>query len=509
MIPLKELVSELPSVETKGSLDLIINNITYDSRRVSQRDLFVAIKGFRRDGHDFIQEAIDKGAVAVVTEKDYRSHKATVIRVPSSRKALALLSRRYYDFPSQRMRLIGITGTNGKTTTCYLVKSILEAAGFKTGLLGTIEYRIGDRIIGEGRTTPESLDLNRLLREMVEVGAKFAVLEVSSHALALDRVYGLDFRAGVFTNLSQDHLDFHKDMESYLRAKSLLFESLRPDGSSAIINLDDPCAGFLIERTKADVITYSLKKSDATIRVEWAATRGDRVRIKIASSFGNFELISKLRGWFNVYNITASVATALALGLEKDPIIRGIEGVENVKGRLERVDCGQDFDLFIDYAHTPDALANCLKAIREMSRGRIIVLFGCGGERDREKRPKMGAIAESLADFVIITSDNPRGEDPKAIIRDIDMGIKDKSKREILPDRREAIARALELAKNGDTVLLAGKGHETYQEIGGERIEFNDRGVAEEILKHGEHEKHEKHGGHGEHGRHGRDLIPR
>lgn len=484
MIALQELVSELPSAEIKGSLDLVINNIAYDSRRVNQGDLFVAIKGFQRDGHDFIRKAIDRGALAVVTERDYRSRKATVIRVPNSRRALALLSCRYYDFPSKRIGLIGITGTNGKTTTCYLVKSILEAAGFVTGLLGTIEYRIGDRIIGEGRTTPESLDLNRLLKEMVEAGVRFAVLEVSSHALALDRVYGLDFRAGVFTNLSQDHLDFHRDMGNYLRAKSLLFESLKPESSSAIINLDDPCADFLMRRTKAEIITYSLGKNDADVKVEWTLNQGDGVRVKIVSSFGDLEIVSKLSGRFNVYNITAAVATALVLGLEKNSIIKGVKTVEKVKGRLEKVDCGQDFNLFVDYAHTPDALANCLRSIREMSRGRIIVLFGCGGERDKEKRPKMGAIAECLADFVIITSDNPRGENPKTIIQDIDLGIKDKSKREIFPDRREAIARALELAKNGDTVLLAGKGHETYQEIGRERIEFNDREVAEEILKH-------------------------
>ncbi len=489
---LKELLRGLKVRRTVGRLDRDVQGIVYDSRHVKDGYLFVAIKGFSEDGHTYIKEAISRGCAGVVIENrlDLQTETA-VIEVNDSRSALASLSSAFYKEPAKELSLIGITGTNGKTSTSYIIKSILETWGRKTGLIGTNNYIIGKKTIAASQTTPESLDLQRYLREMVEDEMKFAVIEVSSHALLLRRVEGCLFRVAVFTNFSQDHLDFHGTMKEYFSAKSRLFDYLGSDGY-AVLNNDDSKIRKLSGKLDCNLITCGLEKG-AMIRAEdvteqtpsdseriW--TRGQASRLlKIITPEEEYVVETRLIGRNNIYNILMSIGTAYAIGVGKDAIVKGIREAEPVEGRFEKVDEGQDFMCIVDYAHTEDALKSLIQEARLITKGRVITVFGCGGDRDRTKRPAMGAAASDLSDIAIITSDNPRTEDPMKIINEILESVKDNFV--IQPDRTEAIKQAVLMAGREDTVLIAGKGHEDYQEIMGVRHPFSDREVVKKAIK--------------------------
>lgn len=472
--------------------EIEIRRIQYDSRLVDRADCFVALRGAGTDGHKFVEAAIEKGAKVIVLERDdtlpdsYFMHKHVVkIVVPDSRKALALMSANYFGYPSRQLTMVGVTGTNGKTTTTHLIKSMLEAAGQPAGLIGTIEYRIGDEVIPASHTTPESLELNELLDRMVKAGCKAATMEVSSHALHQSRVYGLEFNVAVFTNLTQDHLDYHGSMDEYFAAKKVLFDSLS-ESATAVVNRDDEWGMKIASTTKAKTISYGvLGKADM---------RATDVRLSLdGTTFGvhfkdqAFLIKSPLVGRFNVYNMLAGCATGIAIGLDPENIASGISDVKNVRGRFERIASPKGWTAIIDYAHTPDALEKCLRTIHDVlpkeKRGRIITVFGAGGDRDRTKRPLMGAIASKLSDITIVTSDNPRMEKPQQIIAEIVAGIPRGSGVSTEVDRRTAILAALSQARLGDVVLVAGKGHEDYQVIGKEKIHFSDREIVEEFIR--------------------------
>jgi UDP-N-acetylmuramoyl-L-alanyl-D-glutamate--2,6-diaminopimelate ligase len=404
--------------------------------------------------------------------------------VPDARTALAVLSAAVLGDPALSLDLVGVTGTNGKTTTAYLVDSAVRAAGETCGLLGTVEYRIGDRVAEAVRTTPESSDLQSLFRQMVDAGCRRAVLEVSSHSLALQRVHGLVFRVAVFTNLTRDHLDFHGDMDRYFAAKRLLFESLLREDGHAIVNLDDDRAGELLRVSRGTVWTCSIDNPAADIQAQELSLSLDGTRFRARTPAGPLEIETALLGRFNVQNVLAALGAALALGLPPEAVRRGIAALRGVPGRMERVAVGQPFTVLVDYAHTDDALKNLLETVRGLKPRRVITLFGCGGDRDRTKRPLMGAVAARLSDLVVLTSDNPRSEPPEAILDEIRRGIPTARAKDtlVLPDRREAITRALETAGPGDLVVLAGKGHENYQVLRERTVPFDDRQVAREVL---------------------------
>ncbi|HDK41462.1 MAG TPA: UDP-N-acetylmuramoyl-L-alanyl-D-glutamate--2,6-diaminopimelate ligase, partial [Nitrospirae bacterium] len=462
----------------------------YDSRLVKSGYLFVAIKGFSVDGHTYIKDAINRGGVGVVVEtiQDVQTD-TSVVQVEDSRKALAFLSAAFYGEPSKRLSLIGITGTNGKTTTSYIIRNILETWGEKTGLLGTINYIIDKKVLTPSHTTPESLDLQRYLAEMADIGTRYAVLEVSSHALELQRVGRCSFKIAAFTNFSQDHLDFHKTMKEYFSAKSMLFDHLGNDGI-AVLNHDDPEIRGLAAGLNCNVVTCGIEEG-AMLRAEnikepvandMAQAVPDGLSFDIRTPEDRFTVESELIGHFNVYNILMSVGIAYALGIDRDTIIEGVRTAKAVEGRFEKIDEGQEFNCIIDYAHTEDALKNLLKSARLITGRRIITVFGCGGDRDRTKRPKMGAAASGLSDLVVITSDNPRTEGPMEIIRDITRGIK-KGEYIVRPDRAGAIREAVSMAGKGDTLLIAGKGHESYQEISGIKHPFSDKQVVKQAIR--------------------------
>jgi UDP-N-acetylmuramoyl-L-alanyl-D-glutamate--2,6-diaminopimelate ligase len=486
------------------SSEVDIEHITYNSGDVREGSLFVALKGQRFDGHDFIKECVSKGAKAVVLERpdllenlssSYSSRGIEFILVEDSRKALAVISNNFYGRPSEKISVIGVTGTNGKTTTTFLIKSILETAGIKTGLIGTIHYEVGDRILPAPHTTPEAPEFQGLLREMYEAGCEAVVTEVSSHALAQKRVDGTLFERAVFTNLSRDHLDFHRDMEHYFQSKARLFKELLKKGASAIINSDDEYGKLLIPSLK-ERRTYGIISGD--IRALNINNSINGLRFQVSWEGGLLEIESSLTGLINVYNILAAVATGLSMGIDPYAIREGIKRIKSVKGRFQRIDEGQDFLVIVDYAHTPDALKRVLLTAREiitsshgsgsegtssgLQQGRIITVFGCGGDRDRGKRPLMGEIATKLSDFVVITNDNPRSEDPDIIISDILKGVLGENY-VVIPDRREAIIQAIEMAEKGDIVMIAGKGHEGYQEVKGMRFPFSDEETARSAIK--------------------------
>lgn len=478
-----ELLRGLKIKRVIGPLEREIKGIAYDSRVVKNGFLFVAIRGFSLDGHTYIKDAISRGAVGVVVEKVVEfQNDITLIEVEDSREALAFLSTAFYKEPSKNLSLIGITGTNGKTTTSYIIKNILETWGKKVGLLGTIHYITGKEIMRAPHTTPESLDLQRYLNEMVDNNIEYAVIEVSSHALTLKRVEGCSFKIGAFTNFSQDHLDFHGTIKEYFAAKSRLFNYLQKDGY-AVLNWDDPMVRSLTEKLNCNLITCGLERG-AMIRAEniteHRQLRG--VSFDVQTPEHTFQVYSRLVGRSNVYNMLMSIGVAYALRVNKDVIIRGVREMKPVEGRFEKIDEGQKFLCIIDYAHTEDALRNLIQAARVITKARVITVFGCGGDRDKTKRPKMGAVATGLSDFVIITSDNPRTEEPMEIIKDIAKGIR-KNNYIIEPDRTKAIEKAISIAKTGDTLLVAGKGHEDYQEIKGVRYPFSDREVLKKAIQ--------------------------
>jgi UDP-N-acetylmuramoyl-L-alanyl-D-glutamate--2,6-diaminopimelate ligase len=462
-----------------------ILKLAYDSREVQPGTLFFAIQGDRADGHAYIPQALAKGAVAVVSERAAPPDLAGCwIQVPAIRRALADAARAIYGHPEQRLRLIGITGTNGKTTISYLVESVLQAAGIDCGVFGTIEYRMAGKFKTATNTTPESLELLTDFAELVKAGGKAAVMEVSSHALAQERVWGFHFEVAIFTNLTQDHLDYHKDFEHYFEAKRRLFEGLgTPPPDWAVINTDDPWGLRLLDLPYPHRLTYGLN-GDAQVVPRHVASRPTGTEATLTTPLGNVQIASPLVGRANLANILAAVATGVAMGISSAKIEAGIANLKSVPGRFERIDEGQSFLVIVDYAHTDDALKNVLTTARELTRDRLIVLFGCGGERDRNKRPRMGEVAGSLADFVVLTSDNPRSEDPLLIMADALVGLQRTGKPYLAEvDRGVAIRKVLAEARDGDVVVLAGKGHETYQVLKDGRIHFDDREVARQVLR--------------------------
>jgi UDP-N-acetylmuramoyl-L-alanyl-D-glutamate--2,6-diaminopimelate ligase len=459
--------------------------------------MFVAIRGVEADGHRFIDEAVRRGASVVVLEDDgalpdsYFSHaRIPKIVVRDSRKALALIAGNLYRHPSERLRLIGVTGTNGKTTTVHLIRSVLQANGSSVGFIGTTGHHTGSELVPASHTTPESLELNSMLSHMIDNGCSDAVMEVSSHALALSRVHGLQFVAAAFTNLTQDHLDFHGTMEEYFKAKKLLFDSL-PANSYAIGNADDPRGKEIISSTAATPVLYGTTPN-ADVYGRDISTTLEGIHLNVVYQGTMKSLWSPLIGRFNAANLLTAYATCVSLGVDRDQVHKGLSSLSSVPGRFERIRSPQGWMAVVDYAHTPDALQNCLQTIRELippGTGRLITVFGCGGNRDRLKRPLMGSIASRLSDITIITSDNPRLEDPDEIIREILKGVVVGRELHTEVDRQKAIAVAVSLARNGDVVLVAGKGHETYQIIGKDRIHFDDREEVRNIIKgrHGSH----------------------
>jgi len=479
---LRNLISTLDGLQVFSFSDRNITGITPDSRQVTPGVAFVALKGTADDGHKYVMDAISRGASVIVTQEPVSVPPETCLIVaPNSRHALAAMADILFDHPSGKLKVVGVTGTNGKTTTTYLLRSILEVAGRRTGLMGTISYQIGGRAIPAPNTTPGSLDVQRYLAEMASSGAEYAVMEVSSHALDQYRVDAVDFACAVFTNITPEHLDYHKNFEAYLTAKGKLFKYL-PRTSTAVLNADDPNSSTLAERSKASSVWYGIEKP-AEYRAELLTMGLDGASVRLTTPAGSVELQTALIGVHNVYNILASATAAHVLGMSLDEITAGIGALAGVPGRLERVVEAGNFTVFVDYAHTDDGLRNVLAALKPLVDGRLIVVFGCGGDRDRTKRPRMGRVAQELADVVVVTSDNPRTEDPDAVISEILTGTTPSENLYVEPDRRKAIEAACLLAKADDTVLVAGKGHETYQVLKDTVIPFDDRVVIRELVR--------------------------
>ena len=474
---LQAILQGLEPLEVHADLSREITGIAYDSRAVKPGNLFVAICGYDTDGHKYIPMALEKGAACVLCEK--APAEGEYVLLSDTRRGLALAGANWYGNPAGEMTMIGITGTNGKTTTTYLVKHILEdCLGAKVGLVGTIQNMIGDEVLHTERTTPESLELQALFRHMADAGCTHVVMEVSSHALCLHRVDGVTFDVGVFTNLTQDHLDFHKTMEEYCRAKAMLFARSKVGA----VNVDDPWAKEILAHATCPVITYSAKGQAA---LEATDIRLEPHHVAFTAHYQGTETACTLGipGAFSVYNALSALSAALALGIATEKAAASLATARGVKGRAEVVPTpGKDYTVLIDYSHTPDSLENILKTVREFARGRVIAVFGCGGDRDPIKRPIMGKIAADLADLVVVTSDNPRTEDPMAIIDQILVGIpKDQTPTTVIENRRQAIRWAMDNAQAGDVIVLAGKGHETYQEIGHEKFHLDER---EEVAAH-------------------------
>ncbi|MGD0906243.1 MAG: UDP-N-acetylmuramoyl-L-alanyl-D-glutamate--2,6-diaminopimelate ligase [Candidatus Acidiferrales bacterium] len=473
------------SVATHGDLEVL--EIAYDSRRVKPGTLFVAIRGEKTDGNNFVADAIARGAIAIASEQPLPDTIPTQfpwLQVVDARKTLAVTAANYFGRPAEVLKLIGVTGTNGKTTTSYLVDSILRAAGCEVGLLGTISHRLVRETLPAANTTPESLDLQKFLADVVRAGGTHAVLEASSHALAMDRLWGCPFAVAIFTNLTRDHLDYHKTLEEYFAAKRRLFEGTGAAApGAAVINRDDEY-GKQLTGLAARTLTYGLEPG-ADIGTHKPALSFSGIECIVETPLGKIEIHSKLVGRANLYNILAAVGAGVALHFSPDIIAAGIAALSAVPGRFERIDLGQPFQVIVDYAHTDDALRNLMATAKQVHpAGRLITLFGCGGDRDRSKRPLMGEVAGRSSDIVVLTSDNPRSEDPLLIINDVIVGLqRTKAKCLVEPDRKKAIEIALDQARPGDTVLLAGKGHETYQVLRGRTIDFDDREVAREVLR--------------------------
>jgi len=497
---IKQLIKSLDNVDTYSILeDFEVKGISCNSKQVSGDFVFVAIKGASKDGNKFIDEAIAKGAKAVITKSplDFarlgaernsghlgarrgRQGKVPIIRVKDTRKALAKLATAFYGNPSSKIKVVGITGTNGKTTLTYLIEALLKESGARPAVIGTINYRFNEKVIPAKNTTPGPIELQSMLAEMSKEGNNYCIMEVSSHALDQDRVEGINFHSAIFTNLTQDHLDYHKTLENYFKSKAKLFKSISPD-SFAVINNDDKFAVRLKQLTRAKKITYAIE-NDAQVVAK--NIKFDRLYTEflLVHPGGEIELRSHLLGRHNIYNILATVAWAIQEGISQPVIKSAIERFNLVPGRLERINSKADFSVFVDYAHTEDALRNIIKSLRQVSEKRIIVVFGCGGERDKTKRPKMGKTVTELSDYAIITNDNPRSEDPQDIIKDILHGIR-RTNFCIIPERARAIKKSLSLAEPGDIVLVAGKGHENYQITKDKIIHFDDREVVKECLR--------------------------
>jgi UDP-N-acetylmuramoyl-L-alanyl-D-glutamate--2,6-diaminopimelate ligase len=492
LVPITSLLDALPEKTVRGILPETVTGVAYDSRKVTPGSLFVAVPGLRQDGRRYIRDALERGATAVVLEGDDVLADSAIGRVvvPSSREALARVADAYFGHPSRGLLVVGITGTNGKTTTSLLVDALLQAGGRETGLIGTIQYRIGAESRTAGQTTPEAVELQSLLAEMVDNGVSGVAMEVSSHALALHRVDGVEFDVAVFTNLTQDHLDFHLTFEAYRAAKARLFALLAAGAKrcrTAVINRDDQAGRSMVAGLPLAVITFGLAGGN-DVKPRWFVSGFEGIKMDVDTPRGTVRIESPLVGEHNVMNLLAAVGVGLALRMDPHAIGQALGRVTAVPGRFERVEAGQPFLVAVDYAHTPDALERVLTTARKLAGagGRLGVVFGCGGDRDRGKRPLMGEIAARLADRVWVTSDNPRSERPEAIIAEIVAGIPlagaDPLRHATNPDRKSAIRDALDWARAGDVVIIAGKGHETYQIIGSEVLSFDDREVARAVL---------------------------
>ena len=477
---LRELIKNLSIIEMNADAELEISGVSYDSRKTEKGDMFVAIRGFEADGHKFIPKAVENGAAVILCEEK-PSCDIPYVLVSDSRYGLAIVSRDFFGDPASEMTMIGITGTSGKTSSSYLIKHMLESKlDAKVGLVGTNGNMIGDEFLHTEHTTPESYELHKLFRHMADSGCTHVVMEVSSHSLTLERVAGIHFDVALYTNLSQDHLDFHGTMEEYAAAKRKLFSMC----SLGCFNLDDAWADFMRDGASCRTMTFSTEKNEADLVAKDIRLTADGVRF--ASVSGDEISITKLGipGMFSVYNALGTMSVGLALGLSLADCSDAMSSAKGVKGRLEIVPTGRDFSVVIDYSHKPDALEKVLKTLKPVTRGRLIALFGCGGDRDKLKRPIMGRIAADNADLVVVTSDNPRTEDPDEIIREIVAGMKDKrTPTKVICDRREAIAWAIDNAAPGDVLLLAGKGHEDYQVVGHEKHHMDEREIVSDCLK--------------------------
>ena len=476
---LKDLLLSVEVTKWNAAPELAISGVSYDSRRTKPGDLFVAVRGYETDGHRFIEAAVKNGAAAVLCEEP-PSCEIPYVLTENSRLALALVSAELFGHPAAEMKVIGVTGTNGKTTSTLLLKHLLESRGEKVGLIGTNQNMIGQEVIPTERTTPESYELQKLFREMADAGCGYVVMEVSSHSLVLDRVAGIRFALGAFTNLTQDHLDFHKTMEEYARCKALLFGQ----SGCAVINLDDAWGDYMRARAACPVFGYSEKDPAAELFAEDLRLSAREVRFRAVYRGEGYEVRLGIPGKFSVYNALCVMAMGLCLGFSPEECIAALDTAEGVKGRVELVPTDGDYTILIDYAHTPDALENVLASMREVAPARVVALFGCGGDRDRTKRPIMGRIAAEMADLVIVTSDNPRTEQPGAIIEDILEGTKGSAVPvQVIEDRREAIAWAIDHHEPGDVIVLAGKGHETYQIVGKTKYHMDEREIVAEHLE--------------------------
>jgi len=495
---LRELVDLIPNAVVQGNIDIDIEikGISNHSQRVSPGDLFVCISGipgYQVDRHPYAKDAVRAGAVAVVAERGVDVHDVPVIFVKNSRHALAVLCAHFYGYPSSELKLIGVTGTNGKTTTSHMIEAIFRYAGHKTGLMGNIGTKIGDTLYKTDINTQEPPVLQANLRRMADAGCAYAVMEVTSQGIDAGRVIGCDFRTAVFTNVTQDHLDYHGTMDNYIAAKGLFFSRLgngfHADPKTrkfAVLNADDQASAVFQKLTAAHVLTYGIRE-EADVRAEDIRLSARGTTFRVVTYKGTSEMRIGMVGTFNVYNALAAIATGLVEGLTLETIRDGLASLPGVPGRLEMVDEGQPFPVLVDYAHTPDGLDNVLRAVRAFADKKVITVFGCGGDRDRSKRPVMGGIAAEYSDYVIVTSDNPRSEPPERILKDIEEGLRQKQysadKYELLEDRAAAIERAVAMASAGDVVVIAGKGHETYQITKNGTIHFDDREVAREAIR--------------------------
>ncbi|MFH2035157.1 MAG: UDP-N-acetylmuramoyl-L-alanyl-D-glutamate--2,6-diaminopimelate ligase [Candidatus Zixiibacteriota bacterium] len=478
---LKDLLKGFEKYELYGSDNAIISGIEYDSRKIKRGSLFVAVTGFKIDGNQYIAQAIEKGAAAILTEK-YYEHKLPVIVVPEIRTAMSDIAAAFYDNPADKMQNIAVTGTNGKSSSVYLIKMILKAAGYKAGMLNSLVYDTGNKKYKAERTTPDSVDIQKYLSEMVQAGCTYGIIEVSSHALVLQRVRNIKFKIGLFTNFTRDHLDFHKTMDEYLNAKKLLLKKLSGNDKAAVVNSDVSEFESFTREALCPIIRFSAGNSEADLTVSDVVLGSDQTTFTLNSIYDSSPVKIKLLGRYNLSNTVGAAAVGLALGFDLATIARGLGSAEAVSGRFEPVRCGQPFTVLIDYAHTSDAIFRLCQSAKEITKGKILTLFGCGGDRDSGKRPLMGIAASENSDFCVITSDNPRTEDPDLIIKDILPGMANNNY-EIISDRGEAIARIISMAQEGDTVLIAGKGAEDYQEIGTERFPFTDKGEIIASLK--------------------------